>query len=543
MWRPSIVGTALILSVPILTIAFSVFEPPGENWQHLKDTVLPEYLGNSLLLTFGVGSGTLLIGVSTAWLTAMCRFPGKNLFVWLLLLPMAMPAYIVAYTYTGMFDFAGPVQTTIRDWTGWRYQEYYFPQIRSMGGAIAMLSLVLYPYVYLLGRSTFLEQSVGVMEVSRTLDCGPWTVFYRVALPLARPAIVAGLSLALMETLADYGTVAYFGLGVFTTGIFRTWFGLGDYTSAAKMAALLLLFVFVLIVMERVSRNKAQYHNSSGKLTRFSEYRLQGLKAWGAFAICAIPIFLGFFLPAAQLSLWAMETWSEMVDDRFFELIRNSFLLGLGAALISVILALFLGYGKRILPGKTTIVSIRTASIGYAIPGTVIAVGVIIPFAWLDVRIDAFMKSSFGISSGLFFSGTIVAVMFAYVVRFLAISLQTVESGLDKIKPSMDDAARSLGYRPRETLFKIHIPLMKSSTLTALMIVFVDVMKELPATLILRPFDFNTLAVRAFELASDERLEDSSTAALTIVIVGLLPVIFLSKTISQSRFDQGNTEI
>ena len=543
MWRPSIVGTALILSVPILTIAFSVFEPPGENWQHLKDTVLPEYLGNSLLLTFGVGSGTLLIGVSTAWLTAMCRFPGKNLFVWLLLLPMAMPAYIVAYTYTGMFDFAGPVQTTIRDWTGWRYQEYYFPQIRSMGGAIAMLSLVLYPYVYLLGRSTFLEQSVGVMEVSRTLDCGPWTVFYRVALPLARPAIVAGLSLALMETLADYGTVAYFGLGVFTTGIFRTWFGLGDYTSAAKLAALLMLFVFALIIMERVSRNKAQYHNSSGKLTRFSEYRLQGFKAWGAFAICAIPIFLGFFLPAAQLSLWAMETWSEMVDDRFFELIRNSFLLGLGAALISVILALFLGYGKRILPGKTTIVSIRTASIGYAIPGTVIAVGVIIPFAWLDVRIDAFMKSSFGISSGLFLSGTIVAVMFAYVVRFLAISLQTVESGLDKIKPSMDDAARSLGYRPRETLFKIHIPLMKSSTLTALMIVFVDVMKELPATLILRPFDFNTLAVRAFELASDERLADSSTAALTIVIVGLLPVIFLSKTISQSRLDQGNTEI
>ena len=542
MWRPSIVGTALILSVPILTIAFSVFEPPGENWQHLKDTVLPEYLGNSMLLTCGVGAGTLLIGVSTAWLTAMCRFPGKNLFVWLLLLPMAMPAYIVAYTYTGMLDFAGPVQTTIRDWTGWRYQDYYFPEIRSMGGAITMLSLVLYPYVYLLGRSTFLEQSVGVMEVSRTLNCGPWTVFYRVALPLARPAIVAGLSLALMETLADYGTVAYFGLGVFTTGIFRTWFGLGDYTSAANLAALLMLFVFVLIILERVSRNKAQYHNSSGKLTRFSEYRLQGLKAWGAFATCAIPVFLGFFLPAAQLSLWAMETWSEMVDERFFELILNSFLLGLGAALISVVLALFLGYGKRILPGKTTIVSIRTASIGYAIPGTVIAVGVIIPFAWLDGRMDAFMRSSFGISSGLILSGTIVALMFAYLVRFLAISLQTVESGLEKIKPSMDDAARSLGCLPRETLFKIHIPLMKSSILTALMIVFVDVMKELPATLILRPFDFNTLAVRAFELASDERLADSSTAALTIVIVGLLPVIYLSQTISQSRLDQGDLE-
>ena len=484
IWKPSIVGTALILSIPILTIAFSVLEPPGENWQHLKDTVLKEYIVNSMLLTCGVGIGTLLIGVSTAWLTAMCSFPGKNLFVWLLLLPLAMPAYIVAYTYTGMFDFAGPVQTMFRGWTGWSYRDYYFPQIRSMGGAITILSLVLYPYVYLLGRSTFLEQSVGVMEVSRTLKCGPWTVFYKVALPLARPAIVAGLSLALMETLADYGTVAFFGLGVFTTGIFRTWFGLGDYSSAAKLASLLLFFVFALIILERLSRNKARYHNSSGKLTRFSEYRLKGLKAWVAFASCAIPVFLGFFLPAAQLSLWAFETWSEMVDDRFFELARNSFLLGFSAALISVILALFLGYGKRVIPGKVTIASIRTASIGYAIPGTVIAVGVIIPFAWIDGRIDTFMQSSFGISSGLIFSGTLIAVMFAYVVRFLAISLQTVESGLEKIKPSMDDAARSLGCQHHETLFKVHVPLLKGSMLTALMIVFVDVMKELPATLI-----------------------------------------------------------
>ena len=542
-WRSSIVGVSLILSIPTLTIVLSVFEPSGENWQHLKDTVLYEYLVNSLLLTGGVGIGALVIGVPTAWLTAMCRFPGKTLFVWFLLLPMAMPAYIIAYTYTGMFDFAGPVQTIIRDWTGWGYRDYYFPQIRSMGGAIAMLSLVLYPYIYLLARATFLEQSVGVMEVSRTLDCGPWTCFYRVALPLARPAIAAGLSLALMETLADYGTVAYFGISVFTTGIFRTWFGMGDYTAAAKMASLLLLFIFALIILERVSRNKAQYHNSSGKLTHILEYQLYGVKAWGAFVTCAVPVFLGFLFPATQLSLWALETWKDMVDDRFFELVRNSLILGFSSALISVLLALFLGYGKRIFPGKTTFISIRTASIGYAIPGTVIAVGVIIPFAWLDGRLDAFMQSSFGISSGLIFSGTIVGVMFAYMVRFLAVSLQAVESGLGKIKPSMDDAARSLGCRPQQTLFKIHIPLMKSSTLTALMIVFVDVMKELPATLILRPFDFNTLAVRAFELASDERLADSSTAALTIVIIGLLPVIFLSKTISQSRFGLSNTEI
>jgi len=538
LWKSGIVLTSLIISIPIFTIAVSIFERSSENWQHLQDTVLLEYILNSLLLTCGVGCGVLIIGVSTAWLTVMCQFPAKNLFVWFLLLPMAMPAYIVAYTYTGMFDFAGPLQTAIRDWTGWGYKEYFFPQIRSIGGAISILSLVLYPYIYLLARSSFLNQSVGVIEVARTLDCNSWMIFYRVALPLARPAIVAGLSLALMETLADYGTVAYFGLSVFTTGIFRTWFGLGDYSSAAKMAALLMTFVLVLILLERVSRKKAQYHNTSGKLTRFSEYRLNGIRAWGAFSICAFPVFFGFLLPAAQLSLWALQTWGDMVDEGFFELIRNSFFLGLGASLLSLILGLFLGYGKRILSGKMTATSIRIASIGYAIPGTVIAVGVIIPFAWLDSKLDSFMRLSFGISSGLILSGTIVALIFAYVVRFLALSLQTIESGLAKIKSSMEDVSSSLGSRHLGTLFNIHIPLMKSSILTAVMIVFVDVMKELPATLILRPFDFNTLAVRAFELASDERLADSSTAALTIVIVGLLPVIYLSKTISQSKLEK-----
>ena len=535
LWKTSIILTAFIFSLPILTILSSFIEPSGENWEHLKDSVLSEYIYNSLLLTSGVGVGALVLGVSTAWLTTMCKFPGKKLFVWLLLLPMAMPAYIVAYTYTGMFDYAGPVQTAIRSWTGWGLSDYYFPQIRSLGGAIAMLSLVLYPYVYLLARTAFLQQSVGVIEVSRSLNCSPWQSFYWVGLPLARPAIAAGLSLALMETLADYGTVAYFGLKVFTTGIFRTWFGLGDYSAASRMAAMLLLFVFILIIIERVSRNKAKFHNTSGNLAHYSEYSLKGLKAYGAFSTCAIPLFLGFLLPATQLLVWALETWREMMDDRFFEIARNSIVLGFSAALISVIVALFLGYGKRILPEKMMTISVRTASMGYALPGTVIAVGVIIPFAWFDKKIDSLMNSYFGISSGLILSGTIFAVIFAYVVRFLAVSLQTVESGLEKIKPSMDDAARSLGYRPREALVKVHIPLLKSSSLTALMIVFVDVMKELPATLILRPFDFNTLAVRTFELASDERLADSSTSALAIVLAGLLPVIYLSQTISKTR--------
>ena len=535
LWKPSIILVAVVFSIPILTIASSIFEPSGENWTHLKETILGEYLLNSALLVLGVSLGTLLLGVSTAWLTAMCRFPGKSFFVWLLLLPLAMPAYIIAYTYTGMFDFAGPVQTLIRDWTGLRYGQYYFPEIRSLGGAMTMLSLVLYPYIYLLARAAFLEQSVCVLEVSRTLGCGPWCSFYRVALPLARPAIVAGLSLALMETLADYGTVAYFGLGVFTTGIFRTWFGMGDSVAAAKMASLLLFFVFALIVMERVSRKRAQYHHTSNKYSELPEYRLGGLRALGAFIICLVPVFFGFLLPAGQLSVWAIETYPYMVDESFITLTLHTIFLGIAAAILSVILALFLAYGRRMLPTKSVMASIRVAAIGYAIPGTVIAVGIIIPFAWLDVQINQFLETTLGISIGLLFSGSLFAVMFAYLVRFLAVSLQTVESGLGKIKHSMDDAARSLGYRPRDTLFKVHIPLMKGSVLTALLIVFVDVMKELPATLILRPFDFNTLAVRAFELASDERLADSSTAALMIVLVGLLPVIFLSKTIAHSR--------
>ena len=535
LWLPAIVLVAVVLSLPVFTVLGSVFQESGDNWRHLQDTVLGEYLTNSALLVVGVTLGTLSIGITTAWLTAMCRFPGKSWFIWLLLLPLAMPAYIIAYTYTGLFDFAGPVQSAFREWTGLGYGEYWFPEIRSLGGAMAMLSLVLYPYVYLLARAAFLEQSICVLEVSRTLGCGVWCSFFRVALPLARPAIVAGLSLALMETLADYGTVAYFGLGVFTTGIFRTWFGMGDAVAASKMASLLLLFVFALIVLERVSRNQAQYHHTTNKYSALPEYRLTGWRGGLAFVACLMPVLMGFLLPAGQLGVWAVETYEDMVDARFLELAWHSVLLAVIAAVLSVLLALFLAYGKRMLPGKAVAASVRVAAIGYAIPGTVVAVGIILPFAGLDRIINAFTEAAFGVTVGLLFSGTLFAVVFAYLVRFLAVSLQTVESGLGKIRRSMDDAARSLGHSPRRTLFKVHIPLMKGSVFTALLIVFVDVMKELPATLILRPFDYNTLAVRAFELASDERLADSSTAALMIVAIGLLPVIYLSRTIAASR--------
>ncbi|MCP4984475.1 MAG: iron ABC transporter permease [Gammaproteobacteria bacterium] len=535
LWKPGILVVALLFSLPIFTIGSFIIHPRNDVWQHLLDTVLGEYLWNSAILMLGVGGGTLVIGVGCAWLTSVCVFPGKKYFAWALLLPLAFPSYIIAYTYTGMFDYAGPVQSWIREATGWGYQDYFFPEIRSLGGAVTMFSLVLYPYVYLLSRAAFLEQSVCVLEVSRTLGCSVWSSFYRVALPLARPAIVAGLSLALMETLADYGTVSYFGLGVFTTGIFRTWFGLGDAAAASKLASILLMFVFVLVVVERWSRKRAQYHHTSNRYSSLPQYRLRGIRALLAFCACFIPLFLGFLLPASQLTLWAFETYETMVDASFLRLTMHSVLLALSAATLAVLLAIFLAYGKRLFKSNMVTASIRVVATGYAIPGTVVAVGVIIPFAWIDNNLDSLMRENYGFSTGLLLSGSLFAVMFAYMVRFLAISIQSVESGLIKIKISMDEAARALSYTPFEILTKVHLPLMKATVLTAFLIVFVDVMKELPATLILRPFNFNTLSVRAYELAADERLADSSTAALMIVAVGLVPVILLSQSISTSR--------
>ena len=538
LWKPGIFVIAALLSLPIFTVASFLLYPSNDVWQHLRDTVLNEYLINSALLMFGVAIGTLVIGVGCAWLTSVCVFPGKKIFAWALLMPLAFPGYIIAYTYTGMFDFAGPVQSWLRELTGWGPREYYFPEIRSLGGAVSMFTLVLYPYVYLLSRAAFLEQSVCVLEVSRTLGCSVWESFYRVALPLARPAIVAGLSLALMETLADYGTVSFFGLGVFTTGIFRTWFGLGDAAAASKLAAILLLFVFTLVIIERWSRKRAQYHHTSNRYSALPQYQLRGPRAWLAFFACLLPLLLGFILPAGQLALWALQTYSSMVDASFVRLTLNSILLAASAATLAVMLALFLAYGKRLFAGPAINASIRIVATGYAIPGTVVAVGVIIPLAWLDNHIDDLLRDHFDIASGLLLSGSLFALMFAYMVRFLAISVQSVESGLGKIRHSMDDAARSLSYTPAQILLRVHLPLMKATVLTAFLIVFVDVMKELPATLILRPFNFNTLAVRAFELAGDERLADSSTAALMIVLVGLVPVLLLSRSISTSRAGQ-----
>jgi iron(III) transport system permease protein len=535
-WSFVVCLVSLLLAMPVLVVCSFMLQPSGEVWRHLASSVLGEYISNSMLLLLGVGCGTLLIGVSTAALCTLFRFPGRQFFQWSLLLPMAIPAYIIAYTYTGALDYAGPLQTALRELTGWGYGEYWFPKVRSLTGAIVMLSLVLYPYVYLLVRAAFLEQSLCVLEVSRTLGCTPRQAFFKVALPLARPAVMAGLTLALMEALADFGTVQYFGVSTFTVGIFRTWFGLGDNAAAAQLASLMMMFVLALIVLEKYSRRQARYHHTSQRHYRSNQgIQLHGLSAAIAFAICLLPLLFGFLMPALQLGYWAMKTWRSAFDTTFLTLVGNSLLLASFTAILALVVALLLAYGNRLRKSRAVSAAVRMAAMGYAVPGLVIAVGVIIPFAWLDNSIDAWMRAKTGISTGLLLSGTVAAVIFAYLVRFLAVSLHTVEAALGKIRHSMDDAARSLGVSPAGVLWRVHLPVMRGSLLTALLLVFVDVLKELPATLILRPFNFNTLAVRAFELASDEMLAESSLAALSIVLVGLVPVILLSRSIRRAR--------
>jgi iron(III) transport system permease protein len=412
-WGVATLVIAALVSLPVLSVAAYVFVPAGEVWQHLADTVLRDYVSNSIVLMLGVGVGTLAIGVPAPWLCSMCVFPGRRVFEWALLLSLAFPAYIIAYTYTGMLDFTGPVQTQLREWFGWGYGDYWFPDVRSLGGAIAMMSLVLYPYVYLLTRAAFLEQSVCVLDVSRTLGASPLAAFLRIALPMARPGIITGVSLAQMETLADYGTVQYFGVSTFTTGIFRTWFGLGDGAAAAQLSALLLGFVFVLILFERWSRRKARFHHTSRRYQNLPQYHLTGTWRWLAVFACLIPLGFGFLLPAGQLVGWTLHTWRDTVDADFFGLIINTLSLAGAAAIITLLLALVLAYGKRLRNNALTRTAVGIASMGYAVPGTVLAVGVLLPFAWLDKALDAWMRSQFGVSTGLVLSGTLVALLFA----------------------------------------------------------------------------------------------------------------------------------
>lgn len=533
-WSLAALALALAVALPVLVVAASLTQPGGGVWSHLAQTVLGDYVVNTLLLAFGVGVGVTVIGVGTAWLVTMCHVPSRGILEWALLLPFAVPTYIIGYTYTDLLQYAGPVQTTLREVMGWTRDDYWFPQIRSLGGAITVMSLVLYPYVYLLARAAFLEQCICMIDVSRTLGRGPWGSFFDVAVPLARPAIAGGVALALMETLADFGTVEYFAVSTFTTGIYRTWFALGEPVAAAQLAAALMMVVFLVLALERLSRGLARYQHTARSRPR-SSYRLSRGREALALTACLAPIALGFAVPVAVLLRMTLERGDSLLGSMFLELAANSFSLAAIAAVLTATLALVVAYGLRLRPNPLIRASARVASMGYAIPGAVIAVGVLIPFARLDNTVDAWMRDAFGISTGLILTGTIAGLLFAYLVRFLALGLSSVEAGLAKINRHLDDAARALGRGPGETLVRVHVPLMWGSLLSAVILVFVDVLKELPATLILRPFDFETLAVRVYRFASDERLAEASSAALAIVLVGLVPVILLSRAIARGR--------
>ncbi len=512
-----------------------LFAPFGEVWDHLAATVLPRYVLNTLALMVGVGAGVLVIGVATAWLVTMCRFPGRRLFEWALLLPFAVPAYVVAYTYTGLLDVAGPVQGWLRLTFMLTPRDYWFPQIRSLGGAILMLTLVLYPYVYLLARAAFLNQSVAVLEVSRTLGRGAWRGFFHVALPLARPGIFAGLALALMEVLNDFGTVQFFAVDTFTTGIYRTWLALGSPEAAAQLSTILMLFVLGVILLERRSRGDARFHNPGTRYQRLPGYALGGGRALAAVLVCAGPPVLGFVIPGAALCVWAVETAGQLADRHVLGFALNSLILASSAAMVTVALALAVAYGIRLRASRLLGWAARVASMGYAVPGSVIAVGILLWFGWFDNALDRWARAHFNVSTGLILSGTIAAVLFAYVVRFFAAGFQTIEAGLAKVTPNMEAAARTLGTGPRATLLRVHVPMIFGSILTAGMLVFVEVMKELPATLMIRPFNFDTLAIRVYALVSDEQLHAASGPALAIVLVGILPVIVISRGIARAR--------
>ncbi|MFW5832616.1 MAG: ABC transporter permease [Pseudomonadota bacterium] len=519
---------AFVVVVPILTVAASLVAGPGEALRHVIETRLADVLRNTVLMALFVGGGAALIGVATAWLVARCRFPGARQFAWLLVLPLAMPAFIIGYAYTDALAFAGPLQTALRDTFGWGRDDYWFPDVHSVGGVSLMLVLVLYPYVYLTTRVAFAEPSQQALDVARSLGQGPWRVFWHVALPLARPAIVAGTVLVLMEALADFATVQYFGIHTFTTTIYRTWFGMGDRIAAAQLASGLLVVVLLLVWLERSARGRRRFHRRSAG-TAPAAHQLHGWRAGLAFLACALPVTLGFLLPVALLVRLHLRGGDALLGGAFWDYAGNSLILAVLASVLVVLVAVLLAYALRWAETPLVRPLVRLASIGYAIPGTVVAVGLLVPLAAIDHAVDGWMRQAFGINTGLVLSGTMVALLYAYLVRFLAIAQQGIEAGFAGIPTSMDDAARLLGTRGFGIVARVHVPLLRRSLWTAALIVFVDVIKELPATLIIRPFDFDTLAIRVYQLASDERLSEAATGSLAIVLVGLLPVLVVTR--------------
>jgi len=535
-WSVAALIISLIALAPVIAVGVLALKSSGDTWPHLVANVLPGALRRTLGLMAGVGLLTLAIGTGTAWLVTMYRFPGRSLFEWLLLLPLAIPTYIIAFCYLELFDYSGVLQTSLRSLFGWRNaQDYWFPDIRSLGGAIFVMSAVLYPYVYITARASFLAQSVCVLEVSRTLGRTASGTFWEVALPLARPALAAGVALALMETLNDIGAVEFFGVKTLTVAVYDTWLDRNSLAGAAQIACVMLAFVFAVLGIERGLRAGRRFHHTTGRYRHLPEDSLHGASGVLAFLACALPLLFGFLIPASVLVRNAVVHVAAGLSPEFWRAAVNSLLLSASAACLAVVFAVVLGYARRQTRSKLIHVLSAVPAISYAVPGTVLAIGLLIPLAGLDNGIDTLMRSLFGLPTGLLLSGSAFALVLAYTIRFLAASFGAVEAGLSKISRNTDAAARTLGATISETLWRVHLPLLRPALGAAALLVFVDSMKELPATLLLRPFNFDTLATQVFTLASLYRYEEAGLSALTIVVASLAPVLLLHGMIVAGR--------
>ncbi|ABL98875.1 iron ABC transporter permease [Shewanella amazonensis] len=524
---------AFLFLTPLLALLATAAFPDGEVFAHLADTVLPTYILNTLLLMLGVGLLSALLAIPAAWLVARCEVPGRRFFQWALLLPLAMPAYVVAYVYTDLLDYPGPIQRAVRALLGIDAgADYWFPDIRSLGGATLILAFVLFPYIFLLARTAFMEQSLSLLQASRLMGASERESFWRLALPMARPAIAAGVALVAMETAADFATVSYFAVPTLTTAVYDTWLGYGSLASASKLSMIILVAVFLLIWLERFARRRQQLFQRQALTGQIPRLRL-GRWRWLGLGYCSLLLFLSFLLPLAILLGYAVRYFDLSWQGDFWRYSWSSFSLSAIAAVLCVVFALVLLFIARISPRAQDAMPARLASTGYALPGTVLAIGVLGPLTWLDFGLNDFC-AWLGIDGpGLLFTGSTIALIFAFCVRFIAIAIGGIENSWRRLSPSLDMAALSMGRGPVGLFFKVHLPLLRTGILASLLLVFIEAMKELPAALLLRPIGFENLATKVFEYVSDERLEQGALGAIVIVLVGLIPLVFLNRSIEK----------